>query len=67
MVTFFSRYISIEGKPPIQPMSILQERYYALQHKIDKQAQIKSIKGWFNDTKHMMSTGGNQILLFHPI
>ena len=48
-------------------MSILQERYYALQHKIDKQAQIKSIKGWFNDTKHMMSTGGNQILLFHPI
>ena len=32
---------SIDGKPPIQPMDILQERYNALQHKIDKQAQIK--------------------------
>ena len=55
VVTFFSQYISKEGKPPMQPMSILQERYnvtHALQHKIDKQAQIKSIKGWFNDTKH---------------
>lgn len=33
-------------------MTILQERYNALQYKTDKQAQIKSIKGWFNDTKH---------------
>ena len=40
VVTFFSRYISIEGKPPIQPMTILQERYNALQKKIDEQAQI---------------------------
>jgi len=27
VVTYFSRYISIEGKPPMQPMDILQDRF----------------------------------------
>ena len=34
-----------------QPMSALQNRYNTLQHRINKQAQVKSIKSWFKDTK----------------
>jgi len=58
VLTFFRQFIPIvvdEGSNNNnvlqQPMSALQNRYNTLQHGINKQAQVKSIKSWFKDTK----------------
>ncbi|KAL7482685.1 hypothetical protein ACHAW6_008345 [Cyclotella cf. meneghiniana] len=37
----------IREKERLQPISVLQERYAALQHEESKQSQIKSVKPWF--------------------
>ncbi|KAL7543786.1 hypothetical protein ACHAXR_013378 [Thalassiosira sp. AJA248-18] len=54
VLTFFLQFLpnssaSSGCSQPLQPNAVLQSRYNTLQHKFNKQAEVKSIKEWFSD------------------